>query len=43
MHIKKIVNFIFELSQLKRQTHAGWWKIGIKHPVTVAEHVFRAA
>lgn len=42
MPIKKIVNFIFELSQLKRQAHAGWWKIGIKHPVTVAEHVFRA-
>jgi putative hydrolases of HD superfamily len=43
MPIKKIVNFIFELSQLKRQTHSGWWRIGVKHPVTVAEHVFRAA
>lgn len=43
MPIKKIVNFIFELSQLKRQTHAGWWKIGVKHPVTVAEHVMRAS
>ncbi len=41
--IKKVVNFIFELSQLKRQTHAGWWKIGVKQPVTVAEHVFRAS
>jgi putative hydrolase of HD superfamily len=43
MDIKKIVNFIFELGQLKRQAHTGWWKIGIKHPVTVAEHVFRSA
>ncbi|HAM88574.1 MAG: Metal dependent phosphohydrolase [Candidatus Falkowbacteria bacterium GW2011_GWC2_38_22] len=43
MPIKKIVNFIFELSQLKRQVHAGWLKIGIKQPVSVAEHVFRAA
>lgn len=42
-NITKIVNFIFELSQLKRQVHAGWWKIGIKQPATVAEHVFRAA
>ncbi len=39
----KIVNFIFELSQLKRQVHAGWWKIGVKQPATVAEHVFRAS
>lgn len=43
MDIKKIVNFIFELSQLKRQAHAGWFKLGIKQPVTVAEHVFRAS
>jgi putative hydrolase of HD superfamily len=43
MQIKKITNFIFELSQLKRQVHAGWWKIGVKNPATVAEHVFRAA
>jgi putative hydrolases of HD superfamily len=43
MDIKKVVNFIFELGQMKRQVHAGWWKIGIKQPETVAEHVFRAA
>jgi putative hydrolase of HD superfamily len=43
MSMKKIVNFIFELSQLKRQAHSGWWKIGVKQPVTVAEHVFRAS
>lgn len=41
--VNKVVNFIFELGQLKRQVHAGWWKIGIKEPVTVAEHAFRAA
>lgn len=43
MLIKNVVNFIFELSQLKRQVHSGWWKIGVKQPVTVAEHVFRAS
>jgi len=41
--INKIVNFIFELGQLKRQTHSGWLKVGVKHPVTIAEHAFRAA
>lgn len=40
---KKITNFIFELGQLKRQVHSGWWKAGVKNPTTVAEHSMRAA
>lgn len=43
MDIKKVTNFIFELSQLKRQRHAGFKLIGVKNPDTVAEHAFRAA
>lgn len=43
MNTKKIVNFIFELSQLKKQKHTGWWFAGVKDPATVAEHQFRAA
>ncbi len=43
MNIKKIVNFIFEINQLKRQRHAGPQFAGIKNPDTVAEHSLRAA
>jgi putative hydrolases of HD superfamily len=41
--ISSIVNFIFELGELKRVKRSGWWLIGIKDPETVAEHSFRAA
>lgn len=43
MNIKKIVNFIFELNQLKRQQHSGWFLAGVKNPDSVAEHTMRAA
>jgi len=43
MDTKNIVNFIFELSQLKRQKHTGWWLAGVNNPVSVAEHMLRAA
>ncbi|MDD5071160.1 MAG: HD domain-containing protein [Patescibacteria group bacterium] len=43
MPIKNIVNFIFELNQLKRQRRSGFQLAGIKNPDTVAEHVMRAA
>jgi len=43
MDIKKIVNFIFELNMLKRESHSGWKLAGVEHPDSVAEHVFRAA
>lgn len=43
MDVKKIVNFVFELSQLKRQRHSGFQLAGVKNPDTVAEHSLRAA
>ena len=43
MNIKKVVNFIFELGQLKRVRHNGFKLCGVKDPATVAEHGFRAA
>lgn len=39
---KKILNFIFELGQLKRIKHEGWKLAGIKDPESVAEHSLRA-
>lgn len=42
MELKKIVNFIFELNMLKRESHSGWKLAGVNHPDTVAEHTFRA-
>lgn len=43
MEIKKIVNFIFELNQLKRQKLSGWMLAGVENPHSVAEHELRAA
>lgn len=43
MNIKKVVNFIFEINQLKRQKHAGPKFAGVKDPDTVAEHALRAS
>lgn len=43
MNIKNIVNFIFEINQLKRQRHSGFQLAGVKDPDSVAEHVMRAA
>ncbi|MCK5081096.1 MAG: HD domain-containing protein [Candidatus Moranbacteria bacterium] len=43
MNIKKIVNFIFEINQLKRQRHMGPQFAGVKNPDTVAEHALRAS
>ena len=43
MEIKKVVNFIFELGQLKKQARTGWWLAGVKDPSSVAEHTLRAA
>lgn len=41
--MKEIANFIFELGQLKRESHSGYKLAGVKHPPSIAEHVFRAA
>ena len=43
MNTKNIVNFIFELNQLKKQKHTGWLFAGVNNPVSVAEHIFRTA
>lgn len=43
MNTKNIVNFIFEINQLKRQRHSGFQLAGVKEPDSVAEHVMRAA
>ena len=42
MNLEKIINFIFEIGQLKRQKHSGWKLAGVNNPDTVAEHVMRA-
>ena len=38
-----LVEFIFELGQLKRTPRTGGAKLGIKQPETVADHSFRSA
>lgn len=43
MDTKKIVNFIFELNQLKKQKRSGWKLAGIDAPTSDAEHTLRAA
>lgn len=43
MNYKNLVNFIFELNQLKKLEHSGWKLAGVKYPDTVAEHAWRAA
>ncbi len=43
MELVKIVNFIFELGQLKRQKHTGFYHAGVPNPGSIAEHAFRAA
>jgi putative hydrolases of HD superfamily len=41
--LKNIVNFIFEINQLKRQGRTGFQLAGVKDPDTVAEHIMCAA
>ncbi len=43
MNVKRVVNFIFEINQLKRQRHSGWFLAGVAQPPSVAEHQLRAA
>ncbi|MDH4330568.1 MAG: HD domain-containing protein [Candidatus Moranbacteria bacterium] len=43
MDIKKIVNFIFEINQLKKQKTSGWRLIGVDVPPSNADHTLRAA
>jgi len=37
-----MIDFMFELGQLKRVHRSGWWLLGIDNPESVAEHSFRA-
>ncbi len=41
--MKKLVNFLFEVGELKKETRSGWERISVPNPETVAEHSFRAA
>jgi putative hydrolase of HD superfamily len=43
MNHTDILNFVFELGQLRRIKHEGWRVIGIANPESVAEHTLRAA
>lgn len=43
MKLENIVNFIFELAQLKRIKHEGWRIAGVTELDTVGEHSLRAA
>lgn len=40
--LQSIVHFFFEIGQLKRQSHSGWWRIGVRDPYSVADHTARA-
>ncbi len=42
MDFKKIINFFFELNQLKREENTGFKLVGVNHPDSVAEHITRA-
>ena len=43
MNHTDLLNFVFELGELKRIKHEGWRAIGIENPESVAEHTLRAA
>jgi len=40
--MKNLVNYVFEMSQLKLQDHVGWKKIWVEYPEKVAMHVYLA-
>lgn len=41
--MEDIVNFFYEVGQLKRVKRSGWWLAGIDNPENIAEHSFRVA
>lgn len=43
MELHDLVDFIFEVGQLKRIPHIGWLHAGVRDPERVGEHAFRAA
>ena len=40
--MENIIDFIYEIGQLKRIPHIGWLHAGVRDPERVGEHVFRA-
>lgn len=40
---KDILNFLFEMAQLKRIKHEGWRMAGVEFPDSVADHALRAS
>ncbi len=43
MKNKDVVDFIFEMGQLKMIKHEGWRQAGVENPESVADHALRAA
>ncbi|MDI6721005.1 MAG: HD domain-containing protein [Candidatus Aenigmarchaeota archaeon] len=43
MENKDVLNFIFEMGQLRRIKHEGWRIAGVENPESVADHALRAA
>jgi len=41
--MKEIINFFYEMGNLKRVKRSGWWRVGIKDSENIAEHSHRAA
>jgi putative hydrolase of HD superfamily len=38
-----VVAFAYEMGVLKRLRRAGWWRVGVRDPESVAEHSLRVA
>ena len=43
MSEESTVKYLFEAGMLKRIARSGWWAEKVKHPESVADHVFRTA
>ena len=43
MSEESIIKYFFEAGMLKRTARSGWWAEKVKHPESVADHVFRTA
>ncbi len=43
MSNKPLINFLFELGQLRRIKHEGYRMAGVENPLSVADHALRAA
>jgi len=41
--LDKVVNFLFEIETLKKIKRAGWKRVGIGNPDSIAEHAFSTA